>query len=612
MPFDDFRSRSLQSYMLRRFLPLIVLSITIVTGWALYAVYLSAWYGGKDWAHTSIHRFQSEASTVGEEVELARAAALNGDGSIIHGNLPETYSLIEAASPIKEQFPKAGVYNWQGHLSYVLPLQTREKDGQKDWLLIRRMQNSFVDRISAAIGTEIQVLLIEPEPHVYASSWKDLEAHRVFPALSEDLWKKLNDLPDAVVLSGEGIFDVPRYRGLHAQFKLDSAWDRGEDRVHAFYAFAPIENPLGRRIGYFGVIIPEAAVFVGVSSGMLLASIFAIIVAALSVWLILRTARRVSLPISTLSKRILKITEKIAPETAIAADELPRPVPPVTANEIETLRYGVDLLANELARVELAKQIVHRERERSHFASKMAALGEMSASVAHEINNPVAVIHALADELNEKAMQGGPTGEDTARMAKEIKGTAVRVAAIIRALLKISRDSETDPMEWHSMESLVDDALILVRDQMKKQGIKLEVSGLENPILVMCRGTQITQVILNLLTNAMDALEISQRKLIELQVARGANSVWVSIIDSGPGISERVRTRLMEPFVTTKPPGRGTGLGLSISKHIVGEHYGKLFFDRSKYGTRFVFGLPIDQKKTNGTIKPKEPQNLNS
>ena len=220
----------------------------------------------------------------------------------------------------------------------------------------------------------------------------------------------------------------------------------------------------------------------------------------------------------------------------------------------------------------------------------MAALGEMSASVAHEISNPVAVIHALADELKEKA-----GAQEAGRIASEIKETATRVSVIVRALLKISRNSESDGMEWSSLRAMVEDAAVLTREQMKKNGIAFAVKGLEKDVRLRCRPPQVSQVLLNLLRNSIDAVLSSGEKWIRIEVERSARSVTLAVIDGGPGVPQNLRAHLMDPFVTTKPPGRGTGLGLSISKRIVTEHGGLIYLDEKSTHTKLVLILPLDQ-----------------
>ena len=167
------------------------------------------------------------------------------------------------------------------------------------------------------------------------------------------------------------------------------------------------------------------------------------------------------------------------------------------------------------------------------------------------------------------------------------------MAGIVRALLRLSRDANDDAMEWHSVGNIIDDAIILIQDQILTSQIKLTVNEVSSNLKILCRGTQISQVILNLLNNAIDAAEESDDKWIHVEVLQNEKYLVIAVSDSGPGIAEKIKSRIMDPFVTTKPPGKGTGLGLSLSKHIIEEHNGKLILDSQSQVTRFLVELPL-------------------
>lgn len=124
-------------------------------------------------------------------------------------------------------------------------------------------------------------------------------------------------------------------------------------------------------------------------------------------------------------------------------------------------------------------------------------------------------------------------------------------------------------------------------------------------INIEVRPTQISQVLLNLLSNAIDAVEKSNEKWIELRGFTRDHSVFITVTDSGKGIPPVVASRLMEPFFTTKEVGKGTGLGLSISKRIIEEYRGQLYYDTSSPQTRFVIELPISYHQVNDQYSKK-------
>ena len=315
-------------------------------------------------------------------------------------------------------------------------------------------------------------------------------------------------------------------------------------------------------------------------------------------WIVLRTSAQFTRPLAELTEEITQIAISLSGKSAKYGGENDATPIPTSSNEIENLALSVYLLKEEVIRSERIEKLIENERARAEVASKMAALGEMSAGVAHEINNPISIIHAVSDELQELASQGKSSPEETQRLSLIIKDTATRVASIVRSLLRLARDAKEDPMDWASLKSIIDDAVVLVRDQTQKSQIWLSVNGPQPDVRVYCRRAQISQALLNLLNNAIDAVESCKEKRISVDVSTADEStIQVSVTDTGPGIAQSVRGRIMQPFVTTKPPGRGTGLGLSISKRILEEHRGWLKLDESRGSTCFTFAIPKESRE---------------
>lgn len=254
--------------------------------------------------------------------------------------------------------------------------------------------------------------------------------------------------------------------------------------------------------------------------------------------------------------------------------------------------YGIGV-SFDRARVETEKILV-AQRQAASAAAKMAALGEMASGVAHEINNPLAIIRGRADHLL-TLLDAGPV--DTERLKSDLhrmQVTTDRIARIIKGLKAFSRDSSRDPMEMISISSIVEDVVELSRERFSKRSIELRVSIVED-LLIECRPTEIEQVLVNLINNSYDAVENLNEKWIEVSVYREATNVVISVVDSGAGIDPIVVDKMMQPFYTTKEVGRGTGLGLSISKGIAEAHHGFLDYDAKAPHTCFVLSLPLRQ-----------------
>jgi len=246
----------------------------------------------------------------------------------------------------------------------------------------------------------------------------------------------------------------------------------------------------------------------------------------------------------------------------------------------------------------LSRDITQRKKSEEQLmrSSKMAALGEMASGLAHEINNPLAIILGKVNML-ERSITSPPLENKISVLTEiqKIKNTTHRIATIVRGLRTFSRDGENDPFEKASIKAIVNDTLGLCQERFKHNDIDLQIQDFPDAALD-CRSTQISQVILNILNNAFDAIETLPKKWIRLEVTKLENArLQITVTDSGSGIPDTIADRLMQPFFTTKEIGKGTGLGLSISHAIAKEHGGSLTLDRHSFHTRFVLELPLQQ-----------------
>ncbi|HMN67515.1 MAG TPA: ATP-binding protein [Bdellovibrionales bacterium] len=253
------------------------------------------------------------------------------------------------------------------------------------------------------------------------------------------------------------------------------------------------------------------------------------------------------------------------------------------------LQISEAYLHSEQRRLALEKSVstlaaeIDMERAKALHAGRFATLGEMTGSIVHEINAPLAAIQLLA----------GQVGNHEA--AKQIESTVQRIAKIVRGLRTFARRSEKDPFKSKPLANILNETVDLMREKMRMMGVEVEARDLGEGIEVECRSAQISQILVNLLMNAADAVEPLDEKWVRLEARDLGVSVEISITDSGTGIPEPVRRRLMEPFFTTKGEGKGMGLGLNISKGIAEQHYGLLYLDEVSLNTRFVLLLPKRQ-----------------
>jgi signal transduction histidine kinase len=228
-------------------------------------------------------------------------------------------------------------------------------------------------------------------------------------------------------------------------------------------------------------------------------------------------------------------------------------------------------------------------------SAKMAALGTMASGIAHEINNPLTIIVGNTDALAMDAKHGRLTPESTAERARKISQTAFRIAKIVKSLRALAREGKQDPFSETAVQSVVSETLEICSERAKFLGVTLKVPEISESIMIECQSVQISQVILNLINNACDAVETLSDKWVEVGFKDGEAEIEITVTDSGPGIPDTVQATLFQPFFTTKPPGKGTGLGLSLSRQIIDSHGGTLGIDAKCENTRFVIKLPKKQ-----------------
>jgi len=247
------------------------------------------------------------------------------------------------------------------------------------------------------------------------------------------------------------------------------------------------------------------------------------------------------------------------------------------------------------------------EEQRQLFVnkSKMAALGEMSSGLAHEINNPLTIIGGRIMQMK-KLLQTAPTDlEKLSHSLSQIEKTTDRIAKVIKGLRSFARDATDDPFELTELQSIVKETVDLCESRFKNAGVDLKVELPDQAISLECQATQISQVLLNALNNSFDAIQpLDRAKWIEVKVVQGLADVTLTITDCGDGIPIEVRDKILAPFFTTKPVGKGTGLGLSLSLGLIELHGGTLAFNHSHPNTQLVIRLPLKQsnQKPKGTF----------
>ncbi|MFC1521522.1 sensor histidine kinase [Elusimicrobiota bacterium] len=248
---------------------------------------------------------------------------------------------------------------------------------------------------------------------------------------------------------------------------------------------------------------------------------------------------------------------------------------------------------------ELKKANIRLEETQSQLiqSEKLAAIGELAAGVAHELNNPMTGILGFAQIL----LQGKNLNAQQKEDLESICSQSERCSQIIRNLLQFSRRREPQ-REAVNPISMLEAAIKLVRYEFSTSGVEITCNFPNSvPPPVYADPSQLQQVILNMLTNAKQAMEDKKPGKLSIQAGYTDEKVDLKFTDNGSGISANNLPRIFDPFFTTKPVGKGTGLGLSISYGIIEHHGGTINVDTEEgKGTTFTIELPVYKGQSNG------------
>ncbi|MDH1280650.1 sensor histidine kinase [Ectopseudomonas oleovorans] len=222
-------------------------------------------------------------------------------------------------------------------------------------------------------------------------------------------------------------------------------------------------------------------------------------------------------------------------------------------------------------------------------AAKMAALGQMSAALAHEINQPLTALQMQLGSLRLLLDSGRP--EAVRDGLQRIDGLLQRMAALTGHLKTFARKTPAGLSERLCLGDVLEQALQLLAPRMRSEQVELRTQ-IDDEAEVLGDAIRIEQVILNLLHNALDAMAESETRILLVRIAREDDGCLLSVEDSGGGIAEETLGRVFEPFFTTKPVGQGLGLGLAVSYGIVRDLGGTLEAHNGELGAVFTLRLP--------------------
>lgn len=236
------------------------------------------------------------------------------------------------------------------------------------------------------------------------------------------------------------------------------------------------------------------------------------------------------------------------------------------------------------------------ERERKEAEARLLGnvrlswLGEMAGGIAHEINNPLAIILGNIAVSKMKIEKNELNAQDLLGTFSRLELSIERITKIVKGLIQFSGEGERAALEKVKISGVLEDLNGFVSERLKKRSIGFVVEDYEDRVLRVVK-MDVIQSLTALIFNAIDAVEGRSEKWIRLKVLHRGTEVAFVLQDSGPRIPQEIAEKMMLPFFTTKPPGKGVGLGLSVARSIANKYQGDLVYDAAAPQTTFTFTL---------------------
>ena len=256
--------------------------------------------------------------------------------------------------------------------------------------------------------------------------------------------------------------------------------------------------------------------------------------------------------------------------------------------------YYIDKLTGEERTVTSFNDVTEVKNQEFLIAqtAQLSALGEIAGSIAHEINNPLTIIKMASTKMQREFSKGIYSPDKMNANLDFIVDAIDRLAKIVRGLKNSSRMGNDDPFQFVDCKYLLDDLIALSQNKVENHNIEFIINFLDEDCSVECRPHQINQILINLVNNAVDALENQSHSIIRVYYEIEDGHVNFIVEDNGPGVPIDKHKMIFQSLFTTKTLGKGTGLGLSLAKRLAEENKGNLLLDQRADVTRFILSLP--------------------
>lgn len=237
---------------------------------------------------------------------------------------------------------------------------------------------------------------------------------------------------------------------------------------------------------------------------------------------------------------------------------------------------------------------VYLEQHKSFQANKLAILGEMAAGVAHELNNPLAIITGYLQIMDlETAATGTEESSEQLKMISAMLRATERATKIVDNLKALSRDASQDQFQPASFRDILDSSINLLQNRFERHKVKLELSIPAEKLMLNCRHNELAQLFFNMILNAFEASQKASDPWVKVDSTFDKDQLTVTMSNSGTGIPLELRGKIFNPFFSTKIEGFGTGMGLSIAASVIHQHRGSINIDPKKPHTTFIIKLPL-------------------
>ena len=251
------------------------------------------------------------------------------------------------------------------------------------------------------------------------------------------------------------------------------------------------------------------------------------------------------------------------------------------------------LLTENITSQKKAEAQIEEQQHKLNYSAKMTALGEMASGIAHEINNPLGTIGVTSTTIANTLKKKNFEDPFVFKSLEKINLTVDRIAKIIKGLRNFSRDASHDDFQKANPIEIIQDTLSLCSESLKKSSIETVTEFDKSELSIFCRPAEISQVLLNLFSNATAVLsQHDGSRVLKIKTLSDEKNIYIEVANSGPSIPVDIQSKIFQPFFTTKPVGEGTGLGLSISTGIMKSHQGQIELKKNCDETTFMLTFP--------------------